>query len=111
MTIGQPGSEIGARDVPDGAMLLDVREQDEWMAGHVPGAVHIPVGQLSSRGAEVPLDQMVYVICRSGARSAMVVDAMTDAGWQVINVAGGMQDWAAAGRPMISELGADPVVA
>lgn len=111
MTSGDQGSEIPARDVPDDALLLDVREYDEWMAGHVPGAMHIPVGQISMRYAEVPQDEAVYVICRSGARSAMVTRALANAGWHVINVAGGMADWVAADRPMVSELGTDPVVA
>jgi rhodanese-related sulfurtransferase len=97
--------------VPDDAWLLDVREPDEWTAGHVPGAVHIPLGQLNTRSAEIPQDETIYVICRSGVRSARVVDALAGAGWRAINVAGGMQDWAAAGRPMICDSGADPIVA
>jgi rhodanese-related sulfurtransferase len=111
MSSGLPEPEIAARDVPADALLLDVREPDEWLAGHVPGAMHIPIGQIRMRAAEVPQDQVVYVICRTGARSGVVTRALSGAGWQLINVAGGMQDWAAAGRPMVSELGADPVVA
>jgi rhodanese-related sulfurtransferase len=111
MTAGWPGSEVQAPDVPDGAWLLDVREPAEWTAGHVPWARHIPIGQVGARSTEIPQDQVVYVICRSGARSAHVVQALAGAGWQAVNVAGGMQDWAAAGRPMISDSGSDPVVA
>jgi rhodanese-related sulfurtransferase len=105
------GSEVAAASVPDGAWLLDVREDDEWAAGHAPEARHIPLGELSARAAEVPQDQAVYVICRSGVRSARAAQALAAAGWQTINVAGGMQDWAAAGRRMTTDSGAEPFVA
>jgi rhodanese-related sulfurtransferase len=114
---GQPGSrgrqlyEVQAASVPDGAWLLDVREAEEWAAGYAPGARHIPLGQLSGRSAEIPQDETVYVICRSGARSARAAQALCAAGWEAVNVAGGMQDWAAAGRPMATDSGAAPFVA
>ncbi len=104
-------SEVPAASVPEGAWLLDVREDDEWAAGYAPGARHIPLGQLSARAAEIPQDQAVYVICRSGVRSARAAHALAAAGWETINVAGGMQDWAAAGRPMTTDSGAEPFVA
>jgi rhodanese-related sulfurtransferase len=104
-------SEIPAASVPDDAWLLDVREDDEWAAGHAPGARHIPLGQLSGRAAEVPQDQTVYVICRSGHRSGRAAQALAGAGWEAVNVAGGMQDWAAAGRPMTTDSGTAPFVA
>lgn len=103
--------EVSAAGVPDGAWLLDVREDDEWAAGHVPGARHIPLGQLGARAQEVPQGHAVYVICRSGARSGRAAQALTEAGWEAINVAGGMQDWASAGRPMTTDSGAEPFVA
>jgi rhodanese-related sulfurtransferase len=104
-------AEVPAMSVPDSAWLLDVREDDEWQAGHAPGATHIPLGQLGSRSVEVPKDQTVYVICRSGGRSARAAFALLGAGWDAINVAGGMQEWAAAGRPMTTDSGAEPFVA
>lgn len=103
--------EVPVADVPDGAWLLDVREDQEWAAGYAPGACHIPLGQLGARSAEIPQDQTIYVICRSGARSARAAQALVGAGWEAVNVAGGMQDWAAAGRPMATDSGAPPVVA
>jgi rhodanese-related sulfurtransferase len=109
--VGAEVREIPAVGVPDGAWLLDVREDDEWTAGYAPGARHIPLGQLGGRTAEIPQDQVVYVICRSGARSARAAQALSAAGWDAINVAGGMQDWAAAGRPMATDSGAEPFVA
>jgi rhodanese-related sulfurtransferase len=108
--VAESAAEIPAASVPDGAWLLDVREDDEWTAGHAPGATHIPLGQLSARSAEVPQDTTIYVICRSGARSARAAFALSGAGWTAVNVAGGMQDWAAAGRPMTADSGA-PFVA
>jgi rhodanese-related sulfurtransferase len=109
--VGAQVQEVSAVSVPDGAWLLDVRENDEWAAGYAPGARHIPLGELGARTAEIPQDQTVYVICRSGMRSGRAVQALTAAGWQAINVAGGMQDWAAAGRPMTTDSGAEPYVA
>lgn len=102
---------VPAADVPDDVFLLDVREPDEWEAGHAPGARHIPLGDLSARSAEVPRDTTVYVICRSGARSARAAQALTGAGWQALNVDNGMQGWQAAGRPMTTDSGAQPFVA
>lgn len=109
--MGERFPEVPAASVPDGAWLLDVREPDEWAAGHAPQATHIPLGQLGNRANEVPQDQDVYVICRSGGRSGRATEALNGAGWQAINVAGGMQNWAAAGRPMVADTGADPYVA
>jgi rhodanese-related sulfurtransferase len=103
--------EVPAEAVPEGAWLLDVREDDEWTAGHAPKATHIPLGQLGTRTGELPVDQEIYVICRSGHRSARATQALNGAGWQAVNVAGGMQDWAAAGRPMTTDSGAEPYVA
>jgi rhodanese-related sulfurtransferase len=102
---------VTAASVPDGAWLLDVREDDEWAAGHAPGATHIPLGDLGTRATEVPRDTTIYVICRSGGRSARATLALVGSGWDAVNVAGGMQDWAAAGRPMITDSGSEPYVA
>ncbi|MFC3999888.1 rhodanese-like domain-containing protein [Nocardiopsis sediminis] len=96
--------------VPADGFLLDVREADEWQAGHAPHAVHIPLGQLAQRAAEVPRDRQVYVVCRVGGRSAQAVAALNDAGWRAANVAGGMQAWALSGGEMTSENGAPPQV-
>nr|WP_283139607.1 rhodanese-like domain-containing protein [Rhizohabitans arisaemae] len=102
---------MDAASVPDGAYLLDVREHDEWQAGHAPTAVHIPLGELGVRLDEVPKDRGVYLICRSGVRSAHAAAHMAQGGWTAINVEGGMQAWAAAGRPMISDTQYPPFVA
>jgi rhodanese-related sulfurtransferase len=102
---------IGVADIPDGAALLDVREDDEWTAGHAPAARHVPMSQLTGRLDEVPAVDPLYVICRSGSRSARVVAFLSQQGVPAVNVAGGMQSWAAAGRPMVAErAGATPDV-
>jgi rhodanese-related sulfurtransferase len=83
-----------------GAFVLDVRQPDEWAAGHIPDATLIPLGDLSARIAEVPTDRQVLVVCRSGNRSAQGRDILLGAGYpSVTSMAGGMNDWTAAGYP------------
>ncbi len=83
-----------------GAFILDVRQPDEWAAGHIPDATLIPLGDLASRVAEVPKDRQVVVVCRSGNRSATGRDVLLGAGYpSVTSMAGGMNDWTAAGYP------------
>ena len=95
-----------AADVQDGAYLLDVREPDEWTAGHAPGAHHVPMMVVPARMAEVPTDVEVVVVCRAGGRSGQVVSYLMGNGWDnVRNLDGGMQSWAASGREMVSEDG------
>ena len=103
--------EIMSADLPAGVFLLDVREDDEWVAGHAPDAVHVRLGELGARAAELPRDREIYVICRTGNRSAYAVQALAGGGLTAVNVADGMTGWAVAGRPMISEDGAEPYVA
>lgn len=109
--MGERLPDVPAATVPDDAWLLDVREDDEWAAGHAPGARHIPLGDLGARAAEVPQDELIYVVCRSGHRSGQAAQALAGAGWRAVNVAGGMQQWAAAGLPMVTDSGAEPYVA
>jgi rhodanese-related sulfurtransferase len=100
---------VAVADVSDDAHLLDVREDDEWVAGHAPDAQHLPMHEIPARLAEVPTDRNVVVVCRSGGRSARVVEFLLHNGWDnVHNLAGGMQDWAAAGRPVVAEGGLAP---
>jgi rhodanese-related sulfurtransferase len=83
-----------------GAFVLDVRQPEEWAAGHIPDATLIPLGELASRIAEVPADRQVVVVCRSGNRSAQGRDILLGAGHaSVTSMAGGMNDWTAAGYP------------
>jgi rhodanese-related sulfurtransferase len=87
----------------DGAFMLDVREPDEWAAGHIDGATLIPLGELASRTAEVPADREIVVVCRSGNRSAQGRDILLGAGLaDVTSMAGGMNDWIAADEPYVT---------
>lgn len=97
---------VTVAEVADDAFVLDVREDDEWAAGHIDGALHIPMGELLDRLHDVPSDEHVVAVCRSGARSAQVTAYLAQQGTSVRNLTGGMQAWAAAGRPMVSESGA-----
>ena len=86
--------------------LLDVREPDEWAAGHAPQAHHMPMMEVPARIAEIPGDTDVVVVCRSGGRSGQVVSYLMGNGWDnVRNLDGGMQAWAADGREVVSENG------
>jgi rhodanese-related sulfurtransferase len=90
--------------------LLDVRERDEWDAGHVPGSVHIPVRELGPRQDELPTDRTILCVCRSGARSGVVTRALADAGFQAENLEGGLQVWEASGFDLESSDGAQGMV-
>jgi rhodanese-related sulfurtransferase len=102
--------EIGVAELPADAVLIDVREDDEWQAGHAPDAVHLPMSRFVERLDELPDADPLYVICRSGGRSGRVVAYLNQQGRQSVNVAGGMQSWAAGGRPMVAEHGGAPDV-
>jgi len=88
-----------------GACLLDVRTPEEWAAGHAPDSVWIPMPEVTPRQGELPRDRAIVVICRSGARSATVTAALCAAGFDACNVAGGLQAWAGAGHPVVTDTG------
>ncbi|MGE2735723.1 rhodanese-like domain-containing protein [Mycolicibacterium vaccae] len=105
---GIPQAQIG--EVPTtfdaSTVLLDVREDDEWQRGHAPGAQHIPMGEIPARLGELDREAQVYVVCHLGGRSQRVAQYLAQQGFAPINVAGGMEAWAAAGRPVITDGGA-----
>lgn len=86
-----------AKEMRDnGALVLDVREVHEWEAVHIPGVTLIPLGELESRLDELPKDQDILVVCRSGNRSATARDILLNGGFtNVTSMAGGMNDWVA----------------
>jgi rhodanese-related sulfurtransferase len=90
-----------------GAHLLDVREDPEWEAGHAAEAVHLPMGQVSVRIAEIPSDRTVVCVCRVGGRSGATATALSGAGYEVRNLAGGMLAWELAGLPVVTDDGGD----
>jgi rhodanese-related sulfurtransferase len=90
-----------------GAFLLDVREDDEWDAGHAPAAVHVVMGEVVERIDEIPADRTLVCICRVGGRSGQVANALAGAGYDVRNLHGGMLAWELAGLPVVTDNG-DP---
>ena len=86
-----------------GAFILDVREPDEWADYHIPGAVLIPLRFLEARAGELPRDQEIVVVCRSGNRSQAGRDVLLAAGFdQVTSMAGGLTAWRSLGYPVES---------
>ncbi len=106
-----PFEAIAAAELPaafDGAtVLLDVREQDEWDQGHAPGAVHMPLGEVSARLDEIDPDAEVYVVCRQGGRAVRVCQYLNQYGRDVIFVRDGMVGWQQAGRPLVAADGTE----
>lgn len=98
------------RRAREGATLVDVREPDEWEAGHAPEATHVPLGSLSAALDRLQ-GEVVLAICRSGRRSASAVKALQKAGIEAHNVAGGMNAWQAAGLPVTRDDGSPGTVA
>jgi rhodanese-related sulfurtransferase len=95
--------------LPSGLHILDVREEAEWRHGHIDGAAHIPLSELPGRLAAVP-EERTLVVCRIGGRSAWAVAYLRQRGHDAVNLEGGMVDWEAAGRPIVSETGDPPKV-
>ena len=96
--------------LPTDAVILDVREDDEWQAGHAEGATHIPLGDLAQRLADVPEGSPVYVVCRSGGRSARATQWLNQNGFEAVNVDGGMKSWESSGRPLTAASGQPTVL-
>jgi rhodanese-related sulfurtransferase len=103
--------EVTVADVGEDTYLLDVRDDDEWAAGHAPQAHHVPMMELLGRLDELPSDRELVVVCRVGSRSAQVVAYLQAKGWdRVSNLSGGMWSWQAAGRGMVSDDGSPAYV-
>jgi rhodanese-related sulfurtransferase len=106
---------VTVAELPADAVLLDVREPAEWVAGHIEGAVHVPMNEVPQRltyapGALTP-DTPIVVVCKMGGRSAHVTAWLNRNGFDAVNLDGGMLAWATAGRAMTSEDGRTPRVA
>lgn len=102
-------------ELPAGAALLDCREHDEWRAGHIAGAVHVPMSTVPSRlgggHPELTPQRQIVVVCKMGARSAQVTGWLNRNGYDAVNLDGGMLAWATSGRSMISDDGGTAYVA
>ncbi len=91
-------ADLRARlDAGEEVLVLDVREDEEVTAWAFPGALHIPLGQLGTRSAEIPVDRPVVVVCHAGVRSAVAAEALASAGWAAASLSGGTMAWSALG--------------
>jgi rhodanese-related sulfurtransferase len=100
-----------AQRAGNGGFLLDVREENEWQAGHAPQATLVPLTRFEAEYAErVPRDRPILAICKTGARSGRVTAALLNAGYDVVNVAGGMKAWEAEGLPVVADDGSPGAV-
>jgi rhodanese-related sulfurtransferase len=111
--MSHPVPEVSVQEAADAAasdsvLLLDVREDDEWQAGHAPVAAHMPLSRLDV--SAVPTARPVIAVCRSGNRSGKAAAALAQAGVDVVNMAGGMTAWAAAGLPVVDADGRPGVI-
>lgn len=88
--------------IDDALVVLDVREDHEWAAGHIDGAIHIPLGQIPARVGELDPSVRTLVVCHLGGRSARATQWLHAQGHDVTNVEGGMEAWEHAGRPVVS---------
>ncbi|MCU1354659.1 MAG: Rhodanese domain protein [Acidimicrobiales bacterium] len=91
-----------ARRHAAGAIVIDVREPDEYVEGHVPGAPLIPLGSVSERVDEFPATAEVLIICKSGARSHRAAEFLRGQGIDAVNIAGGTMGWIDAGQPVVT---------
>ncbi len=97
--------------VPPNLMVLDVREDDEWRAGHIDGALHIPLMELPQRLADIPNEHQILVVCKVGGRSAQATQFLQARGRDAANLSGGMVAWQGAGRDMVADDNSEPFVA
>jgi len=102
-------AETDVADVPltfdESVILLDVREDDEWLRGHAAGARHIPMGDVPARMGELDAEAKLFVVCHAGGRSMRVSQYLARNGYEPINVSGGMLAWAGAGRAVVTDDG------
>ena len=90
-----------AQELPQAAIVVDVRTPAEFAGGHVPGAVNIPVSDIEARAKELEPHRgaPVYLICKSGGRSRAASKTLSGLGFDVVDVGGGTMAWVAAGNP------------
>ena len=86
-----------------GALAVDVREDDEWQAGHLAGSQHLRLGDLDP-GA-LPRDRPIVAVCRSGRRSGGAAQQLQAAGLDAVNLEGGLRAWCDAGRELVTDAG------
>ena len=103
-------TQVRPDEVAAGATILDVREDDEWLAGHVEGSIHMPMREVTTRWEELEATDDVVVVCRHGVRSYQVTAYLTRSGVAAVNLDGGLVAWARAGLPVVTDEGASGLV-
>jgi rhodanese-related sulfurtransferase len=102
---------VDVADLAADSVVLDVREDDEWAAGHIPGAVHVPMmrvpQQLQFDPGPLTPEAAIVVVCHVGSRSAQVTAWLRQQGYEATNLNGGMLAWEAAGRPIETGTGGE----
>lgn len=96
--------------LPEDVQVLDVREPQEWEAGHIAGALHVPLRELPNRTDEVPADEQLLVVCKIGGRSAQAVAYLSQLGRDAVNLSGGLIDWVDAGRELVADGDREPLL-
>jgi rhodanese-related sulfurtransferase len=99
--------------LPEGLLVLDVREDDEWEAGHIAGSVHLPLMELGARYAELAelsRAEQTLVVCRVGNRSAYAAGFLLQQGVDAVNLEGGLDAWQRAGRELVRDDDGPPMV-
>lgn len=97
MTVPQLAPDQAQAAVSQGAVIVDVREDDEVAAGRIPGALHAPLSRFMTHLDDLPKDRMLIVQCAIGGRSQQAAAWLQSQGYDAVNLAGGIQGWAAAG--------------
>jgi len=87
-----------------GALLLDVREDDEWESGRARDATHVALNEVPDRLDELTRDRLIVCVCRSGARSSRATKFLIEQGRDAVNLEGGMLAWSAEGAPIIGDI-------
>ena len=110
MIFGYGVPSVSVETSPLDGFYLDVRDADEWRAGHIPFAHHVPLRRLPYHLGELPRDRTIVCVCRVGARSAQAAAFLTRHGYRAVNLDGGMAAWRAAWRPLVSETELPPAI-
>lgn len=96
--------QISREDLPDDAVILDVRAQAQWDEGHAPGAVHIPLDQLAARLADLPtVAGALPVTCGGGSKGKKATALLLEHGVDAAELRGGMRGWKSDGRPLVQD--------
>lgn len=97
---------ITVAEIPEGAILVDVREDDEWAAGRIDGSVHVPMNTVPQRLNYEPTtfesEQPLVIVCAVGGRSEHVTAWLLQNGVDAVNLEGGISAWMSAGKPIVS---------